>query len=169
MDTNLKPQWSDNKTNLIVIKSKGNSGKTTTLWMLLFELVAQGAKIVSLCHVGNHISFTLPSTIPAKEDRHDFIAELDFCGLQVVLLSHGDLWTVVEAELDAILSKEPDFVVCASRSQKRVSSTWDLFERKYTNIHYNRMCIWSEYAAHSLDELVVKEPTVKAIVKIIKP
>lgn len=137
--------------------------------MLLFELVSQGAKIINLRYVGSNQPFTMPSQLPPANQRYDFIAELEWFHMHIVLLSHGDLPSVVQKELDAILLTSPDFVVCASRSQWRTGSTWDLFETRYTNIHFSRVCFWSEYAKHSADELAVKNPTVTAIVKYIKP
>lgn len=162
-------QWSNNKTKLIVIKSKGNSGKTTTIWMTLFELVNQGAKIINLRHVDSYVTFTLPASIPPAGQRFDFVAELEWYRLRIVLLSHGDLASVVQKELDAILQTNPDFVICAARSQWRTNSTWELFETRYTNIHFNRICLWSEFSNHKADEFAVKDPTVTAIVKYIKP
>ena len=61
MENQKEALWSNNKTKLIVIKSNGNSGKTTTIWMTLFELVNQGAKIISLRHVDSTTTFALPS------------------------------------------------------------------------------------------------------------
>lgn len=39
--------FSTNKSKLIVIKSKGNSGKTTTIWMTYLELLNKDAKVLS--------------------------------------------------------------------------------------------------------------------------
>lgn len=169
MEENSSAMWSNNQTTLIVVKSKENSGKTTTVWMVLFELVNQGAKIINLRYVDSDQTFSLPHQIPDVNNRHDFVAELEWQGKRIIILSHGDLKYVVEKEIDAILQTYPDFVVCASRSQWRSNSTWELFEYKYTNIHFRRVCFWSEYAKNSKDELKVKEPTVEAIVKFIKP
>lgn len=169
MENQKEALWSNNKTKLIVIKSNGNSGKTTTIWMTLFELVNQGAKIISLRHVDSTTTFALPSSIPPAGQRFDFVAELEWLKLRIVLLSHGDLPSVVQKELDAILLTNPDFVICASRSQYRTNSTWELFKTRYTNIYYRRVCFWSEFSDHSNNQITVKEPTVDAIVKYIKP
>ena len=168
MEENKKALWSNNKTNLIVIKSNGNSGKTTTIWMLLYELVNQGAKINSLCYL-DKTSFTLPAVLPPAKKRYDFIAEVELFQLRIVLFSQGDTPGAVEPRLDAIIATKPDFIVCASRSQWRTNSTWELFETKYTNIHFRRVCFWSEYSTHKNDQLSVKEPTIEAIIKYIKP
>ena len=45
--------------------------------------------------------------------------------------------------------------------------TWQLFEAKYTNIDYDRVCFWSERAQNKNDEELVKRPTVEAIIKYI--
>ena len=169
MENQKEALWSNNKTKLIVIKSNGNSGKTTTIWMTLFELVNQGAKIISLRHVDSTTTFALPSSILPSGQRLYFVADLFWLNLRIVLLSHGDLPSVVQKELDAILLTNPDFVICASSSQWRTNSTWELFKMRYTNIHFNRICLWSEYSAHQKDELVVKGPTVNAIIRYIKP
>ena len=168
MEEKGKALWSNNKTNLIVIKSNGNSGKTTTIWMLLYKLVDQGAQINSLCYL-DKTPFTLPATLPPAGKRYDFIAELEWCKLRIVLFSQGDTPSAVEPRLDAIIATNPDFIVCASRSQSRANSTWELFKTKYTNIHFRRVCFWSEYSAHPKDQLDVKKPTIEAIVKYIKP
>lgn len=161
--------WSNNTTNLVVIKSKGNSGKTTTIWMLLYELINQGATLNLLRYVDSAVTFALPPQMPPVGSRHDFVAELIWLNQRIVLVSHGDTPRVVQKELDAILLTNPDFIVCTSRSQWRTGSTWNLFETRYTNIHYNRICFWSEYSTHTKDQLMVKEPTIKAIIKYIKP
>lgn len=44
---NLMATFSTNKSKLIVIKSKGNSGKTTTIWMTYLELLNKDAKVLS--------------------------------------------------------------------------------------------------------------------------
>lgn len=161
--------WSGNPTNLVVIKSKGNSGKTTTIWMLLYELINQGATLNLLRNVDSTVTFPLPAQLPPVGSRPDFVAELMWLNQRIVLVSHGDTPRVVQKELDAILLTHPDFIVCTSRSQWRTGSTWNLFETRYTNIHFKRVCFWSEYAKQSKDMLLVKDPTITAIVKYIKP
>ena len=163
-----KSLWGNDKTKLIVVKSNGNSGKTTTLWMTLFELVDRGAIVKQLCYL-DKTSFVLPSSLPPENQRYDFIAELEWFKLRIVLFSYGDTASVVKNELDAILLTNPDYLICTSRSQYRTNSTWELFKTRYTNIYYRRVCFWSEFSDHSNDQITVKEPTVDAIVKYIKP
>lgn len=168
MNESEKAAWSDNKTKLIVIKSNGNSGKTTTIWMLLYELVEQGAKIISLRYLDKK-DFKLPAMFPPVGQRYDFVAELEWFRMRIVLFSQGDTPYAVKPWLDAIIETKPDFIVCASRSQWRTNSTWELFKTRYTNIHFRRVCFWTEYSTDSKDQLTVKEPTVEAIIKYIKP
>ena len=151
----------------IVIKSTGNSGKTTTVWLTLLELLKQGATVVSFSNTYNGNPFPVPTVLPAPNSRYDFVAEVLFNNKRVVLMSMGDVAAVIDAELQKILPTNPDFIICAARSQSRTGSTWGLFEIKYTNLLYDRICLWSEYAAHPLDEVRVKEPTVEAIIKYI--
>ena len=151
----------------IVIKSTGNSGKTTTVWLTLLELLKNGAKVIKFSDTYNGKSITVPNTLPPANNRYDFVAEVSFNKKHVVLMSMGDVAAVVDAELQKILPTNPDFIFCASRSQYRTDSTWELFESKYTNLLYDRICLWSEYDAHPLNEVRVKEPTVEAIIKYI--
>lgn len=157
----------NNKTKLIVVKSNGNSGKTTTIWMIFLELVKQNAivKFFGTTCLGSKLAY--PTVLPASANRFDFVADVMFKNKRVVLVSMGDVAADVDTELQKILPTNPDFVICASRSQNRAGSTWELFVTKYTNLIYDRVCFWSEYAIHQLDEERVKQPTVNAIIKYI--
>lgn len=157
----------NNKTKLIVVKSNGNSGKTTTIWMTFLELVRQNAIVnfFGTTYLGSKLAY--PAVLPASANRFDFVADVMFKNKRVVLVSMGDVAADVDTELQKILPTNPDFVICASRSQNRAGSTWELFVTKYTNLNYDRVCFWSEYAIHQLDEERVKQPTVEAIIKYI--
>lgn len=157
--------FSPNKSKLIVIKSKGNSGKTTTIWMTYLELLNRGAKVLSFSGTYGGNPWTAPIVLPAANARYDFVAELLWNEKRIVLISQGDEYTYVDSELLKVLPTEPDFVICASRSQNRVNSTWELFVNKYTNLIYDRICFWSEFAQHPFDEERVKKSTVEAIIK----
>lgn len=159
--------FSNYNTKFIVIKSTGDSGKTTTVWVTLLKLLNQGATVVSFSNTYNGNPLIVPTALPASNNRYDFVAEVLFNNKHIVLMSMGDVAAVVDAELQKILPKFPDVVICASRSQYRSDSTWELFETKYTNLLYDRICLWSEYAQDPLKEVRVKEPTVEAIIKYI--
>ena len=163
--TSHMPTSITNKTKLVVIKGKGNSGKTTTIWLTYLELLNRGAKVLSFSGTYGGNPWTAPIVLPAANARYDFVAELLWNDKRIVLISQGDVYTYVVAELQKVLATEPDFIVCASRSQNRVNSTWELFVNKYTNLIYDRICFWSEFAQHPFDEERVKKSTVEAIIK----
>lgn len=155
-----------NKTELIIIKGNGNHGKTTTCWMVLQELMRQGASVNTICQ-GSFAGGTI-HPIPSTPQLYDFYAEVNWNGKFIVINSLGDSPQPVDAMLRHALPKQPDYIVCASRSQWRSGSTWELFETTYTNILYRRICIWPEYSVHDCDKYLVKEPAVKLIVKEMK-
>lgn len=152
-------------TKFIIIKGNGNSGKTTTIWLTFLELLNQNAVVNFFGRIYNGTPLTPPTTLPAPANRYDFVAEVTFKNKRIVLMSMGDVATAVDAELHKILPTNPDFVICASRSQNRGGSTWALFETKYLNTMYERICMWSEFADDPTYELVVKYSTVEAIIK----
>lgn len=154
-------------TKFIVIKSKGNSGKTTTIWLVYLELLKQGAIVLSFSNTYNGHPCAIPNTLPPANNRYDFVAELSWNNKRIVIISQGDVSAYVDNELQKVLPTSPDFVICASRSQYRTDSTWELFETKYTNLLYDRICLWSEYTTNTQNKLIVKNPTIEVIVKYI--
>ena len=148
---------------LIVVRSNGNHGKTTTIWMVLYELINRGATVRSFKDYSGLTS--VPTTMPPVGTLYDFEAEVDWNGKYIILFSHGDTPSWVQTLMHAALAKNPNYIVCASRSQYRTNSTWELFETTYTNIRFERVCLWSEHSANIADALLVKQPTVEAIVK----
>ena len=153
----------DNKTQLIVIKGNGNSGKTTTCWMILFDLLSKGAVIDTI----NKNSFVgqLITNIPPLPQKYDFYAELKWNDKQIVIYSLGDKPEPVDAMLQHALPMKPDFIICPCRSQRRSGSTWELFQTTYTNILYRRICVWPEHSSHPDDKYAVKQPMIEMIVK----
>lgn len=154
-------------TKFIVIKSKGNSGKTTTIWLVYLELLKQGATVLSFSNTFHGNSYTIPNVLPPANNIYDFVAEVVFNKKRIVIVSQGDTPDYVDNELQKILPTSPNFIVCASRSQYRTDSTWELFETKYTNLLYDRICLWSEYTTNAQNKLIVKNPTIEVIVKYI--
>lgn len=152
----------DHKTQLIVIKGKGNSGKTTTCWLILFDLISKGATIDAI----NRDSFEgeVITNIPSIPQKYDFYAELKWNNKLIVIYSLGDIPGPVDVMLQHALPKTPDYIICTCRSQSRMGSTWKLFESTYTNIVYRRVCVWSEYALHSNDKYNVKRPMIDMII-----
>lgn len=156
---------SRNNPKLIVVKSNENSGKTTTVWMVLYELLSRGATIRSFKDYSGMT--TPPTSMPPVGSLYDFEAEVDWNGKYIILFSHGDDPTFVQKLMNAALIKNPTYIVCASRSQDRDNSTWRLFKNTYTNLRFARVCLWSEYTDNPAYTLLVKQPTVDAIVNYI--
>lgn len=153
----------NNNPRLIVVRSNENSGKTTTIWMVLYELLNRGAVVRSFKEYSG--LKTPPACMPSVGSLDDFEAEIDWDGRYIILFSHGDSPSFVNQLMNAALAKHPDFIVCAARSQYRTNSTWELFETTYTNIRFERVCVWSEYSSNAVDAIRVKQPTVEAIIK----
>lgn len=150
---------------LIVVRSNGNSGKTTTIWMVFYELLHRGA-IVRNFLMYNPQSTAYPPTMPGLIVS-DFEAELEWNGKQIIIFSEGDIKDDVDALMTTALAKHPDYIICASRSQYRTNSTWELFETTYTNLRFERVCFWSEHSTNIADAICVKQPIVEAILKYI--
>lgn len=155
---NGKPQ-----PRLVVVRSNGNNGKTTTIWMVLYELISRGATVNNFKDYSGRKA--VPAIMPPVGSLPDYEAEMDWKGKHIILFSYGDTPGIVQTLMNAALAKNPDYIVCASRSQYRTNSTWELFETIYTNIRFERVCLWSEHSANIADALLVKQPTVEAIVK----
>lgn len=152
-----------NKPKLIVVRSNGDRGKTTTIWMVLYALKSSGAAINNFKDYSG--SITLPASMPPVGSLPDFEADVTWNGKHIIIFSFGDEPTFVDSLMKAALAKHPDYIICASRSQYRTNSTWELFETTYTNILFERVCLWSEFSSNIADAIRVKQPTVEAIMK----
>lgn len=148
---------------LIVVRSNGNKGKTTTIWMVLYALMSQKA-IVNHFHDYSGRN-TPPAIMPPVGSLPDFEADVTWNGKHIIIFSYGDTPKIVKDLMDKALAKHPDYIVCASRSQDRNNSTWRLFKSIYTNLRFERVCFWSEHSSNIVDALLVKQPTVEAIMK----
>ncbi len=157
------PHAPQNQMGLIVIKGQANLGKTTTCWMLSLKLLQQGAIIKELRYDFYAGSAIYP--IPQAPQNYDFYAEIQWNNKFIVINSHGDTPQPVDDMFQHVLPMKPDFIICASRSRGYV---WNLFESKYTNIYYKRICVWPEYAVHPADTQLVKEPMVAMIINRMK-
>ena len=157
-----------NKTKLIVVKDYGNRGKTTLIWMVLLELINKRGATKNWCtYISNNEEMAIPESLPPYEERWDFKADLLWENLHIVIISHGDTYEKVDRMLQEALQTQPDYIICAANMKHWGFYTWQLFEAKYTNIDYDRVCFWSERAQNKNDEELVKRPTVEAIIKYI--
>jgi len=156
-----------NKIKLLVIKDYSNRGKTTLIWMVFIELVRLGANVVSYLDTWTRKTHPYPTTLPPRSKRDDIIAELNWNGKSIHIVSFGDVIVDVDNALQDVLKKNPDYIICAASIKYRGASPWNLFETKYTNLIFDRVCFWSEYTDNPRNEVRVKQPTVEAIVKYI--
>ena len=157
-----------NKTKLIVVKDYGNRGKTTLIWMVLLELINKRGASKNWCkYISNKEEMPIPETLPPYEERWDFMADLLWEKLHIVIISHGDTYDKVDRMLQKALQTQPDYIICAANMKHWGYYTWQLFENKYTNTDYDRVCFWSERAQDKKDEELVKRPTVEAIIQYI--
>lgn len=157
------------RSKLIVIKDYQNAGKTTTMWLVFLELVRLGAEVKLFSDKFDGESKDVPAVLPPSRKRYDFVAELYWDSMRVVIISHGDYFSFVNRELQKILPSKPDFVICAANVKHWGKYTWDSFKKTYTNLDYERVCFWSEKSADKKDEELVKRPTIEAIIKYMKP
>ena len=155
-----------NKTKLIVVRDYQDAGKTTLIWMVFLELLNEGARVVEF--VDTHTKETnYPTTLPERAKRHDFIAKLEWNEKIIAIISFGDVERDVKSALEKIVPTHPDYIICAASIRQRARSTWNLFMEIYTNLEFERVTFWSEYAADAKDEQLVKRPTVEAIIQYI--
>ena len=148
---------------LIVVRSNGNCGKTTTIWMVLYTLISSGATVNDFKDYSGRK--TPPASMPPVGSLPDFEADVSWNGKHIIMFSYGDGPKIVKNLMNAALAKHPNYIVCASRSQYRTNSTWELFETTYTNLRFERVCLWSEHTPNIANALIVKQPTVEAIIK----
>lgn len=153
----------NNKTRLIVVRSNGNRGKTTTIWMVLYALISNKAIVNDFKDYSGRRK--VPTVMPPVGSLPDFEADVNWYGKLIIMFSYGDGPKIVQSLMNTALAKNPDYIICASRSQNRTNSTWKLFETTYTNLRFERICMWSEHTPNFANALIVKRPTVEAILK----
>lgn len=160
------------KTKFIVIRDYCNQGKTTTMWLLLKELLKDGARIIKLFDLNNNCDIEIPSEMPPKgEIAHiDYLAVLEWHDLIIVLNSRGDyVHKPVQDVRFAINNWNPDYIICTiqnrDRNASRGNNIWGNFDWYFPNTQYKRVCFWSEYAENLEDAIRVKQPIVEAIIK----
>lgn len=161
-NSGLHNEGNEHQPKLIVIRSNENKGKTTTIWMVLYALKADGATIRFKDYSGRR---SVPTVMPPVGSLPDFEADVTWNSKHIIMFSYGDGPDIVKMLLDDALSKNPDYIICASRSQYRTNSVWELFETIYANTLYERISLWSEHSNNIADALRVKCPTVRTIMK----
>lgn len=167
MQKRMADNQRQNTTKLIVIKDWADRGKSLTIWMVLMELIRQGANVNWCKYTFGGKNMKIPAQIPPYQNRWDFVADLTWKGKHIAIVSHGDDVNDVDRELQNILPTKPNYIICAANIRHWGASVWNMIEKKYTNTAFERLCFWTEYAANKIDEQLVKRPTVEAIVKYI--
>lgn len=163
----MEENKNQNKTKLIVIKDWADRGKSLTIWMVLMELIRQGANVNWCKYTFGGENMNIPAQIPPYQQRWDFVADLTWKGKHIAIVSHGDDVNDVDRELQNILPTKPDYIICAANIRHRGTSVWNMIEQKYTNTAFERVCFWTEYATNKQNEQLVKRPTVEAIIQYI--
>ena len=152
------------KTKFIVIKDQMDAGKTTTIWLLMMTLKEQGAGVRYFYNYKEGKEDIVPKEIPQAGDRFDFIAVLEWHDLVIVLDSRGDYAKYIVRQIKRALTNNPDYIVCAIQCRD-YNNIWERFDSKFPNTKYKRICFWSEYAENAADAILVKQPTVEAIIR----
>lgn len=154
------------KTKIIVIRDTQNQGKSTTIWLLLKELLAQGAKVKELYNLNEDHDIEIPQEMPPQGFIYDIWAVLEWHERIIVLDSRGDYVRYLEADVrSAIKNCDPDFIVCAVQERPGYNNIWNNFNYKFPNTKYGRICFWVERSENEADSHLVKQPTIEAIMK----
>ena len=160
------------KTKLIIIRDFCNQGKTTTMWLLLKALIERKADVKKLLDLNNNKELDPSMEMPPQgELKHiDFMAALEWHNKMIVIDSRGDyVRKPVDDVTWAKMEWDPDYMICAIQNREESSpkgnNIWNYFNRNLPNTKYERVCFWSEYAENAADALLVKQPTVEAIIK----
>ena len=152
------------KTKFIVIKDLMDAGKTTTIWLLLMTLKEQKAVVRYFYYYKEDKEDIAPDEIPQADNRFDCVAVVEWHDLGIVLDSRGDYAKFIVSQIKWALSNDPDYVVCAIQSRD-YNNIWERFDRKFPNTQYKRVIFGVEKAEDEKDALLVKQPTVEAIIK----
>ena len=152
------------KAKIIVIKDQMNAGKTTTIWLLLMTLKELGAEVSYFYNYKEGIEDNVPEVLPLAEDRFDFVAVLEWHGSVIVLDSRGDYAKYIVGQIRWALTKNPDYIVCAIQC-RNYNNIWERFDKKFPNTQYKRVLFCVEYSEDEQKALLVKQPTVEAIIK----
>lgn len=156
------------KTKIIVIRDYCNQGKTTTMWLLLKAMREDCAKVKEFYDFNNDRYCDVPEIIPpvGELEKIDFWAVLEWHDLIVVLNSRGDYVRNTTSDArEALREHNPDFIVCALQNRDGNNNIWNNFNWYFPNTKYERICFWVEHAENEEYKLIVKQPTVEAIMK----
>lgn len=155
------------KTKFITIKDLQNRGKTTTIWLLLKELTNRKANVRYIFNINENKEIELPGEMPPQGFLYDVYVILEWNGKVIVIISRGDFQRYIAKDVSWALTQEPDYIICSVQynANDDKNKIWKIFDKAFLNTQYERVCFWSEYAENAADALLVKQPTVEAIIK----
>lgn len=152
------------KTKIIVLKDQMDAGKTTTMWLLLMTLKEQNADVRYFYNYKEGKEDVVPNEMPSAENRFDFVAVLEWHRLVIVLDSRGDYAKFIVSQIKWALTNDPDYIVCAIQCRD-YNNIWERFDSKFPNTRYKRVLFGVEKSEDEENALLVKQPTVDAIIK----
>ncbi len=140
---------------IIKLRGIGNSGKTTTLKLLIQELINQGAKQLARGAI--------------VDSPGDEAAELEFNGKKIGIITAGDYAEFYDKGLK-LFPDYCDILVFACRTR---GDTTDWIDSNYANdlrITFEKMAIWSSGQFNALQVVRQKanEAQVKELIELIK-
>lgn len=148
--------------NIIIIKGKQNSGKTTTAACVHNELINPEGALLKLFR-------TAGGYMPVIGEMRDFWSVLDLGRKRIVIISQGDDANYLEKMMEHLIwSYAPDIVVVCTRTRPVEGSSWNMLHGKY-NSSLRDDCIFEvEPTANPAEVLNEKKAKAREIVDKIK-
>lgn len=157
------------KTKLIAIKDLQSAGKSTTMWLLLKALIEDGAKVQEnrLYDLNHDCDIDVPDEMPPHGDWEgiDFYVVLEWHDLIIVLDGRGDYPDYLVKDIKDALKLNPDYIICAIQMRPINRDIWNAFNNAFPNTQYERVFFGAEFAKDPKNALMVKQPTIEAIMK----
>ena len=148
--------------NIIIIKGKQNSGKTTTAACVHNELINPEGALLKLFR-------TAGGYMPVIGEMRDFWSVLDLGRKRIVIISQGDDANYLEKMMEHLIwSYAPDIVVVCTRTRSVDGSSWNMLHEKY-NSSLRDDCIFEvTLTPNPADALNAKKTLARTIVNKIK-
>lgn len=156
----------------ILVRGKGDSGKTTTCGLLFEELKKEAESFQLFDHKFDEIPALQYDENGALKD---FIGIIILNGLLIVIISQGDfidkLFALLEELKDILLSKgitQPiGVIVCCGKTVDKKNSAVDLLRKRAKEEDIHQFWV-PEQSMDPADKLTVKKPFVAKIIGDIK-
>ena len=149
----------------IIIRGKGNSGKTTTAGLVYSELL----KISETKHRFNGKDVESNSLKYKKDsgDLFDFISILTINSKKIGILSAGDVSIELEKNINSFINIGIEIIICCSRSRKVKGSSYKMIIDKFSKNNKIIKEVWVSYSANKADKESIKMHSVLEIIKIV--